>query len=723
MGTSETAEDLKRCFFQELYELDVSDESVNDVGTVLAAFRAAKPKPKARPLPQAYNRPRANLQHLGRTVSAPTPTGLTTTGTPKPLSTGSLSDAGDKHSEAVRRSPVAENFQSKTVADQKPTQMAPGAKGKRKRGRSLEVLPEAQQIFRGLRFYFLPDDDVAPARKLRIAKVLERGAMWIKEWTEDITHIIVDRNLTYADLLKYLKRSSIPANMAVVNEHYPAECIQYRTLVNPDQILYHVRGCPPKVVTEQKDRIADPAVDSLPLKNESRANADPSPTSSSTDTSEQLSAPCHTAVDAVDCTPSSVTHAPDSHLRNGPADALDEVIEELLAVKDLPLDDEDFGSPSSTMAVEGSDDDDRKGKLDKRSTRIPSFDKSRQAKFSCMEKHTGTEDESNPNARTIEVLKQMMDYYDRTNEHWKTIAYRKAIAALKKQTRKITTKEEALAIPFIGSRLAVKIEEIVFTNRLRRLENTNFDSADIALQLFLKIYGVGHSQASLWINQGYRTLNDLLTKATLTTNQKIGIEHIDDFATRIPRDEVEHHGRIVRNAIHKEDPAIEITIGGSYRRGAPDSGDVDFIITKPDASMETLRTIILDTVIPSLFQQHYLRHALASSTSRSDGSKWHGCATLPGSKIWHRIDFLLVPHAEMGAALIYFTGNDIFNRSIRLLASRKGMRLNQRGLWKDVLRGGNRERMTQGALLESRDERKVFGLLGVPWRPPEHRVC
>ena len=127
----------------------------------------------------------------------------------------------------------------------------------------------------------------------------------------------------------------LQANMAVVNEHYPAECIQYRTLVNPGQILYHVRGCPPKVVAEQKDRIADPAVDSLPLKTESRANADPSPTSSSTDTSEQLSAPCHTAVDAVDCTPSSVAHAPNSHLRNGPADALDEVIEELLAVKDL----------------------------------------------------------------------------------------------------------------------------------------------------------------------------------------------------------------------------------------------------------------------------------------------------------------------------------------------------------------------------------------------------
>ena len=77
----------------------------------------------------------------------------------------------------------------------------------------------------------------------------------------------------------------------------------------------------------------------------------------------------------------------------------------------------------------------------------------------------------------------------------------------------------------------------------------------------------------------------------------------------------------------------------------------------------------------------------------------------------------------MGAALIYFTGNDIFNRSIGLLASRKGMRLNQRGLWRDVLRGKGRERVTQGSLVESRSERRIFEVLGVPWRRPEERIC
>ena len=106
-----------------------------------------------------------------------------------------------------------------------------------------------------------------------------------------------------------------------------------------------------------------------------------------------------------------------------------------------------------------------------------------------------------------------------------------------------------------------------------------------------------------------------------------------------------------------------------------------------------------------------------------EGSKWHGACALPGSKIWRRIDLLYVPWNELGAALIYFTGNDIFNRSIRLLASKKGMRLNRHGLYADVMRGQKREKMTEGRLLEGASEVKIFEILGVPWRPPELRIC
>lgn len=339
-----------------------------------------------------------------------------------------------------------------------------------------------------------------------------------------------------------------------------------------------------------------------------------------------------------------------------------------------------------------------------------------------MQKHDGADKIENPNLRTIQILQQMCDYYNRMNDHWRTIAYRRVIAALRKEDRKIATKEEAFAIPFVGNRLAAKIEEIVWTDRLRRLDNTSLEPNDEALQMFLNIYGVGYSQAMTWISQGFCTREDLTTKAHLNKTQLVGVKHYDHFLARIPRKEVEQHGMLVRKAIHEIGESIQVTIGGSYRRGALDSGDVDFIMTKPDCSIDSLREVVFETLVPRLKELDYIKAALAVS-SRKGGSMWHGAAALPGSPIWRRIDFLLVPYDEIGAALIYFTGNDIFNRSIRLLASKKGMRLNQHGLWRDIICRQKREKLNEGALVESKSEKKIFKVLGVPWRPPEHRIC
>jgi len=81
----------------------------------------------------------------------------------------------------------------------------------------------------------------------------------------------------------------------------------------------------------------------------------------------------------------------------------------------------------------------------------------------------------------------------------------------------------------------------------------------------------------------------------------------------------------------------------------------------------------------------------------------------------------------------------VFNRSMRLLASKKGMRLNQRGLFRDPDPGGGRRWSGAGTaaaggglrkppvgeelLLEGRDERRIFEMLGVRWREPHERWC
>ena len=181
------------------------------------------------------------------------------------------------------------------------------------------------------------------------------------------------------------------------------------------------------------------------------------------------------------------------------------------------------------------------------------------------------------------------------------------------------------------------------------------------------------------------------------------------------------HGAIVRRAVQAVDKDMQVIITGSYRRGALDSGDIDLLITKPDASLDEIQSLIVNIVVPKLFDDGFLQVGLATSRHNHDASKWHGASALPGN-VWRRIDLLFVPGAELGAAILYFTGNDIFNRSMRLLARKKGMALNQRGLYTDVLRSAG-VKINPGRLLEAHDERRIFAALGVPWRPPEHRTC
>ena len=329
----------------------------------------------------------------------------------------------------------------------------------------------------------------------------------------------------------------------------------------------------------------------------------------------------------------------------------------------------------------------------------------------------------------------MSAYYARTKDQWRHLTYRRAVSALKRAAKQITTKEEARAIPGIGDSIADKIQEIVTTNRLRKLESAQLDPNEKVLKLFCDVYGSGLEQAQKWFAQGFRTLEDLRQKAQLTSAQATGVKYYDDFQARIPREEVEAHGNYARSIIHAIDPAIEIVIGGSYRRGATDSGDIDFLVTKPDTSLPDLANLIFKHAFTHLNKSGYIKahltHPNASSTS------WHGAVMLPHSPtsptssssssqkrhLCRRLDIILVPPSSWGAALIYFTGNDIFNRSMRNLAKHKGMRLNQSGLYRDVMRGKGGEKVTEGMLVEGRDERRIFEVLGVPWRESWERNC
>ncbi|RHZ46378.1 DNA-directed DNA polymerase IV [Aspergillus thermomutatus] len=703
----------KDAFFKALEQLDCLTDDSEDEADIELSYLITRSRNSDKTTSSNCRNNTPPLKLL-RATSAPESSSTSTAGS----STHSkmLVPGSDGLQPGVKRSNTTGALTGSSEADNR---------SKRRRVIAPRTIPEEQQIFKNLVFcgslgVFFPNNDVSPLRRLRIQRAQEYGAICAKKWEAHITHVIVDKGLMFQDVLKHLKLEAFPPNVALLDESYPSECIKFKSVLSTTLVRFRVNGAPGLDAEETTPANETPSTASLPLKPSGKQQVTPTP---SQDSRDQCVVD-HASEQPVEAR-SDETHQeqPVPELPSRERDALDDMIEATKVAKDLPLDPLEEGSveANETEASDASDTESI-GKKERYLSNEDKMVEAWQQKFACMQKHDSNSKTDNPNSKTIEILQQMLDYYTKTSDQWRTLAYRKAIAALRRQPKKIVTRAQARAIPGIGPRLADKIEEIVFTNRLRRLENANNTLEDLILQEFLGVYGAGISQASRWIAQGYRSLGDLKTKASLTKSQRIGVEHYHDFAQRIPRREVEAHGEIVRKAVQRADPGMQVIISGSYRRGASDSGDIDLLITKADATIEQIRTIMMDIVVPQLFQDGFLQVSLAS-TSRCDGSKWHGVSVLPGSKTWRRIDLLFVPGSEIGAALIYFTGNDIFNRSMRLLASKKGMRLNQRGLYADVLRGEQRRKLNEGRLLEGRDERRIFEILRVPWRPPEHRIC
>lgn len=199
---------------------------------------------------------------------------------------------------------------------------------------------------------------------------------------------------------------------------------------------------------------------------------------------------------------------------------------------------------------------------------------------------------------------------------------------------------------------------------------------------------------------------------------------------RIPRAEVEQIGRVVEEAAHKLHPEIQSQVTGSYRRGKPDCGDIDIVVARPNIDNGDELFMIMDHILKDLIGQEFLVDHLSlpawedNMATRPKHFKYMGICKLPGENQTHRhIDILVVPWMHLGAVLLYFTGNDICNRSMRLLASNRGMRLSDKGLFDNVIRGKNRKKINEGRWVAGRTEREIFDYLKIKYLEPYEREC
>ena len=326
-----------------------------------------------------------------------------------------------------------------------------------------------------------------------------------------------------------------------------------------------------------------------------------------------------------------------------------------------------------------------------------------------------TSNQQNHNQFITEKLQILATSYANSKDQWRALGYKKAIASVKNYHKKLETWEECSSLPFVGERLAKKIWEIVETGHLRRLDHV--DPKQEAINLFVGVWGAGPTTAEAWVSQGLETLEDLKNHGKLTRQQEIGLKYYDEFLERMPREEAGQIEEVVKNAALEINPGLEAFACGSYRRGKPTCGDVDVIVSHPDGkSHEGVMIKLLDSLKSSGFLTDDLTFA-----ENGEHRKYLGVCKLPGENTKHRrLDIIVVPYNEWACSLLYFTGSDYFNRSMRLLAKNNGMSLSEHSLNTGVVRKGG-EKIFEGTPLPVFSEKDVFDYLGLDYREPHER--
>lgn len=349
--------------------------------------------------------------------------------------------------------------------------------------------------------------------------------------------------------------------------------------------------------------------------------------------------------------------------------------------------------------------------------------------FACLTRNTARTGAC-VNQALIDELGRLRDIYEAkkhedASNQFRVMNYNKAIRSITNHPTKITSVDQAARLPGVGTNIAEKIHEFISTGRVSKIAAQTTEDLAVT-RLFQGIYGVGPQTAYSWYVRGLRTLADVRNRVggiALSSSQALGLEYYSDLQRRMPRGEAGEIFERIKAVALQLDPKLDIEIMGSFRRGKATCGDIDILITRSTADGGSHRGL-LRKLLPILHARKLVTHDLASPDDENElEAKYMGLCQLHSDTLMRRIDILTIPYDQWGAALLYFTGDDLFNRSMRLLARKKGMSLNQRGLFEGVIRDPKTQnKLSKGFLVASRTEREIFERLEVPWREPHERV-
>jgi DNA polymerase/3'-5' exonuclease PolX len=211
-----------------------------------------------------------------------------------------------------------------------------------------------------------------------------------------------------------------------------------------------------------------------------------------------------------------------------------------------------------------------------------------------------------------------------------------------------------------------------------------------SIDALIKIKGVGVNLAHKWIDADIYNIADLRRairegRVKLTQTQEYGLRYYTELNKPILRGVITAYvARLSANL------AIDLTIAGSYRRGAKKSGDIDLLILGKSIAKYIGAIEEMDEHIYTIS---------AGSHNMTYIAKYSGRV--------FQCDVIITE--DYVPALVYFTGSKQFNIHMRKRAKSLGYKLNQYGLWNGTKK------------IKLRDERDLFAKLDMRYVVPEKR--
>lgn len=300
-------------------------------------------------------------------------------------------------------------------------------------------------------------------------------------------------------------------------------------------------------------------------------------------------------------------------------------------------------------------------------------------------------------------------------QKFKSIAYKKAMDAIKRFDGPIHSADQIKNLDGVGKKIHEKIVEIVATGALRAADRMRETTNVGALEMLLNIHGIGPVKAKDLIAKGIRSIADLRAAfasdpTLLNDTQQIGLRYYEDGIQRIPRAEMIVLEEVLLTFLGKD---LDGTIVGSYRRGAKDSGDIDMLITYGGGLSEKKAQEAFNAFVEKLTEKGYIIAKLVSGAK-----KWMGYIRLGADGVARRLDLLLTPPKEFAYALLYFTGSDRFNVAFRKHCLELGYTLNEHIM--KITDKGAEKGVREVPLMASEED--IFTFVGLKFVPPTQRV-